>query len=83
MSTLDRLNKFLSDYQPLGASDVEYPKICLTLNQVRELLVNVADKDEIASEIISHSINLYDDSGNFNGNAVRVEDIEDVLKCNN
>lgn len=57
MKTTERLNKFLNDYQLLAGSRDGYPKIALTLNQVRELteyidgiwgvLIHVADMLDI------------------------------------
>lgn len=46
VSITERLRKFQSDYQLLAGSRDGYPKIALSLNDVRELLTLIDEKKD-------------------------------------
>ncbi len=79
------IDKFLADNRKLAGSRDGFPALCLTLNQCREL-ANFIDnqrqreRERIKVDACIAAINIYDDAGNFNGNALRLEDLESILE---
>jgi hypothetical protein len=81
----ESIEKFLADNQNLAGSRDGFPALALNLNRVRELAEYVdnlkqKEREKIKIDACIAAINIYDDAGNFNGNAVKLEDLEEILE---
>ena len=85
MKVTDSIDKFLADNRNLAGSRDGFPSLALNLNRVRELAEYIDEQRSVSKEKIKvlacmAAINLYDDADNFNGNAIKLEDLEEILE---
>ena len=81
----DVIDKFLADNRNIAGSRDGFPALALNLNRCRELAEYIDNQRVELKASIKHlsemaAINIYDSSDNFNGVAVRLEDLWEILE---